>query len=205
MSPRRVDRSRTNAIGPDTELRLLHRHAAHECVDPAFRSAIRRVLRQTDHARLRAGRDDVATKLLQMRQRESGHHEGRTNIHSNRLIEIGDRIILRHRVIEKDAGVVHQHIELFEFFDCDIDALLRDAFLGNIAAERDRFAPLIADRLCHVLDRIARQSTHHHLRAFPRELVRDRFTDAGAGAGHDRHLTLQPSVLFLRSIAAEKF
>jgi hypothetical protein len=110
-------------------LGLLHRHATHECVHPALRPAIGRVLRETNHPRLRASRNDIATRFLQMRQRKPRHEKSGANIHSDRLIEIAHRIILRHRVIEKNARIIHQHIEPFEFRDGQIHTFFRNTLL----------------------------------------------------------------------------
>jgi hypothetical protein len=125
-----------------------------------------------------------------MRQREPRHHEGGTNVHSDRLVEIGDRIILGHGVIEENPGIVYHDMELFEFPDREIDAFLRRVFFRDVGAERERFAAAVADRFRHVLDRIARQPAHNHARTFPRELVDNLFTDPGASTGHNRHFSL---------------
>ena len=195
MRPRGIDWSRANTIRAYTVLRLLHSHSAHERVHPAFRSAIRCILRQANHPRFRAGRNDIAARALQMRQRKPRHQKRRPNIHPDCLIEILDRIILCHRVIEKNACVINEHIEALKFFNGKIDALFRGAFLGNIAGECDRFPFVLADCFGHVLDWIVRQPAYDDARAFFGKLVRDPLTDPRASACNNRHFLLQSSMI----------
>ena len=166
MGPRGVDWSWANTVRAHSIFRLLHCHTAHESVHPAFRPAIRRILCQTNHPRFRASRNDIAAALLQMRQHETRHHECRANVHPDRFVEIGDGIILGHCVIEKNAGVVHQHIDPLEFFDGQIDALPSRMFLRNIAAEGDRLTAVVTNRLRDIFDWIVRQSADYYASAF---------------------------------------
>jgi hypothetical protein len=160
-------------------------------------------LSQANHTRFRAGRNDVTTSLFQIWQRETRHHKCRANVHPNCFIEIGDRVILGHRVIEKNAGVVNQHIEPLKFFDAEIDALPGRMFLRNISAKSERFAAMVANRLRDIFDGIVRQSAYNYARSFLRELMCNGFADAGARSGHDRHLFLQSSFLFFGPVAAK--
>ena len=57
------------------------------------------------------------------------------------------RIIRGHGVIEENAGVVYQDIELFECPDREIDALFRRVFFRDIGAERERFAAMMRGSL----------------------------------------------------------
>jgi hypothetical protein len=138
-----------------------------------------------------------------MRQREACHHKRRANVHPDRLIEILDRIILRHRVIQKNACVINQHVEPLKFFNGQINTLFRGAFLGNIAGERDGFSFVVADCFDHILNRIVRQPTYDDASAFRGKLVRDRLADPRACPCNDRHFLLQSAVI--GPVSVEKF
>src|SRR5207245_7359533 len=105
--------------------------------------------------------------------------------------------------IEKNAGVVKQHIEPLKFFDGKIDALPGRMFLRNIAAESQRLAAIMTDRLCDIFDWIVRQSAYNYVCSFLRELMGNGFTDAGACSCHNRHLSLQSSFLLIGPVAAK--
>src|SRR5437870_1758293 len=83
---------------------------------------------------------------------------------------------LGYRVIEKNAGVVHQYVEPLEFFDSEIDALLGRMFVRNIRAKSDCFTAIVTNRLRDIFDWIVRQSANYYTRTFLGELMRVGFT-----------------------------
>jgi hypothetical protein len=80
------------------------------------------------------------------------HHE---DVTADMLVELADREIVRLRVDEQDAGVVHQNVETAETADRLVNAGMSSGFFRDIRCKCDRLTAGRPDRGGDILDGIA--------------------------------------------------
>jgi len=190
--PRRVDRAGADAIGAHTVFCLLQRHALGEGVQKGFAGSVRREICRTVDSCLRAGKQNVASCLPQVRQRKFRHQKRGADVVANGPLEIFDAVGVGLRIGDKNPGVVHQNVYPPEPAHCGVDARACLPFLCQIPEMDFCFAPAGYDQLCYLLYRIGWQPGQHQPCALPRKFVGNRLADACPCARDDRDFVRKP-------------
>jgi hypothetical protein len=90
----------------------------------------------------------------------------------------------------QDAGVVHQHVDAAETLERGLRHRRHRGLVADVGGERQRLSPSRLDRRRGLLG--ALDVDRHDPGALGGEALGARPADPRAGAGHQRHLPLQP-------------